>query len=132
MGVRYLLLLWPLLLCAQNGGSISGHVTNSITGAGIEGARFRVCPSADGKLHCGTTNYHGVTDIAGAFRIGGVPDGQYTAFELSAHGFMSVGSFPSFSVSGDSRLEIQMTPFASVRGRVFDPEGNPAAGVTVK
>jgi hypothetical protein len=132
VGARHLLLLWPVLLSAQNGGSISGHVTNSVTGAGIESATFRVCPSTDGKPHCGNTDYHGVTDGGGAFRIGGIPDGQYMVFNLFANGFLSTGSLPPVTVSGDSRLDFQMTPHASVRGRVFDPEGNPASGVAVK
>jgi hypothetical protein len=31
--------LAPLLLWAQTGGTLSGHVTNTATGAGIEGVR---------------------------------------------------------------------------------------------
>jgi Carboxypeptidase regulatory-like domain len=139
MGALYLLLLWPLLLCAQNSGSISGHVTNSITGAAIQGAKVRVCPSAGGIIRCGDTNYQAVTDAAGAFRMGGIPNGQYVVPQmgLAKDGLRpafaaTAGPLPSVTVSGDSRLDLQMTPFAKVGGRVFDPEGKPAAGIAVK
>jgi hypothetical protein len=138
MVALHLLLAWPILLCAQNKGSISGHVTNSITGAGIEGVRLRVCPTNGGTSQCGKTNYQAVTDTTGGFRIGGIPDGQYIVineakdFTPTPIPAARAGPFPSVTVSGESRVDLQMTPYASVRGRVFDPEGKPAGGIVVK
>src|SRR5579863_8842139 len=75
--------LFPLLICAQNGSSLSGRVTNSVTGAGIQGVRIRVCPAASSATpQCGTTNYVATTDLAGAFRIDGMPDGSYAIAEF--------------------------------------------------
>lgn len=42
------------------------------------------------------------------------------------------GSPIPVSANGATRWDIQLTPLASVRGRVLDPEGKPAAGVSVK
>src|SRR5580704_16108195 len=130
----------PLLLAqagAQSGASISGRVTNSVTGAGIAGATVYVCipnaPSAStdclGQPH---TTLKGVTDDVGAYRIAGVADGQYMTIPASKEGFFPNLSLAQLHVFGDTRLDIQMTPMASVRGRVLDPEGKPAAGITVK
>jgi len=126
--------LCPVLLCAQNVGSLSGRVTNSVTGAGIQGVNVHVCPSAEQRPQCDQT----VTDIAGAFHFAGLPNGEYQIINVGPkNGFTPIrtsttGTFPTVTVFGDSRLNFQMTPYASVRGRVFDPQGNPAAGVTVK
>jgi hypothetical protein len=118
------------------GGSISGRVSNSVTGAGIEGATVRACVVLVACLGP-NVNLEGVTDVAGAFRIEGVPDGQYMIDLAPLPGFMpafvaQLGPAPSVRVSGDTRLDLQMTPSASIRGRVLDPEGKPAAGVIVK
>ncbi|HEY1758188.1 MAG TPA: carboxypeptidase-like regulatory domain-containing protein [Bryobacteraceae bacterium] len=123
--------LGSLLLFAQATGSFSGRVINSVTGAGIEGVTFRVCAYSGGKIHCGDTHYQVVSDSSGAFHLSGLPDGQYVGLDVMAKGFWPAGRM-DFTVSGDSRIEIPMTPFANVRGRVFDPEGKPAAGVAVK
>jgi hypothetical protein len=126
-------LILPLM-----GGSISGRVTNSVTGAGIEGATVRACLTLDGCFR--GESPRATTDAAGVFRIDGMPDGQYTIDLGPMQGFRPGfgalgGPAPSaVHVSGDTRLnlDLQMTPFASVRGRVLDPEGKPAAGIIVK
>jgi hypothetical protein len=136
--------LTALAIHAQNAGpqytgSISGRVTNSVTGAGIEGANVRACLTLDGCFRADNSQ-QAVTDSAGTFRIDGIPDGQYIIDLAPMQGFMPAfvaqGSpAPStVHVSGDTRLnlDLQMTPFASVRGRVLDPEGKPAAGIIVK
>jgi hypothetical protein len=49
-------------------------VTNSVTGAGIEGVNVLICPPL---TTCEGTPNQAINDIAGAFRIGGIPDGKY-------------------------------------------------------
>jgi hypothetical protein len=126
-------------LYAQNGGgSIEGRVINSVTGAGIEGARVRACRTLEACF--GGESQQALTDVAGVFRIDGIPDGQYVLDVVPVAGFMPMpivqgGPAPTMvHVSGDTRLtlDLKMTPFASVSGRVLDPEGKPAAGVIVK
>lgn len=121
--------LAALVLSAQ-GGSLSGRVSNSVSGAGIPGVRFRICQYASGTIHCGDTNYNIVSDISGIFHIGALSDGEYIMLNLEARGFQLAVS-NSIHVSGDSQFELRLAPNANIRGRVFDPEGNPAAGVSV-
>jgi hypothetical protein len=120
------------------GGSISGRLTDSVTGAGIGGVEVRACivssPSLGVCVNDQGTIQHAVTDDLGAFRISGIPDGQYTIMPPFADGYFPTkfGPTPAVRVSGDTRFDLQMTPNASVRGRVLDPEGKPAAGIVVK
>jgi hypothetical protein len=120
------------------GGSISGRLTDSVTGAGIGGVEVRACivssPSAGVCQSDRDTGPHAVSDDVGAFRIAGIPDGQYTVMPPIADGYFptNFGPTPSIRVSGDTRFDLQLTPLASVHGRVLDPEGEPAAGIVVK
>jgi hypothetical protein len=120
------------------GGSISGRVTNSVTGAGIGGVEVSACilssPLAGVCQRDRDTIQHAVTDDLGAFRIAGIPDGQYTVMPPIADGYFPTkfGPTPSIRVAGDTRFDLQLTPLASVRGRVLDPEDAPAAGIAVK
>lgn len=110
------------LICAQSNGSISGIVTNSITGAAVEG----VTVNAGGR--------RALTDGTGAFRIPGLPDGRYL-MTFQKEGFtlsMSGVAMATVAASGDTRFDAKLAPQASLRGRVVDPEGKPAAGLTVK
>lgn len=138
-GLFLLFLAAPVLFAqstARNGSSISGRVINSITGAGIAGATVNLClpnaPSTStdclGQPH---TTVKGVTDDVGSYRIAGVVDGQYTTLPAFKPGFLTNMVLTQLHVFGDARLDIQMAPFASVRGRVLDPEGKPAPGITV-
>src|SRR5580700_8378164 len=57
------------------GGSISGHVTNSVTGAGIAGVTVVACPV--GACYGPESRKEALSDNVGVFRIDGIPDGQY-------------------------------------------------------
>ncbi len=121
-----------------SGGAISGHVTDSVTGAGIGDVEVRACVlSSPSAIVCQSdrdTIQHAVTDDLGAFRIADIPDGQYTVMPPIADGYFPTkfGPTPSIRVSGDTRFDLQLTPNASVRGRVLDPDGKPAPGIVVK
>ena len=124
------LFLCPLLK-AQNSGSIQGSVVDSVTGTGI--ARVTVYFGADQG-----SSYDTVTDASGRFQISAVKGGVY-----GSH-FERAGYVSQFSGTNNSvlkavqvgqepvRLRIEMVAFASVRGRVLDPEGKRVAQGTVK
>jgi 5-hydroxyisourate hydrolase-like protein (transthyretin family) len=132
--VTGLFLSAPLLFAQGSGGSISGHVTNSVTGAGIEGAKVQAACTPDNACFPGKPSQRGVTDSAGAFRLAGIPDGRY-ALLAQKDGLLQKRSSDSefmLSVSGDARFDVQLTPFAKLSGRVVDPEGKPVAGLRVQ
>lgn len=116
------------LLCVPVfSGSIAGRVTNSVTGAGIGGAQVSF------GARSGNQAGQVLTDDTGAYRIEGIPDGQYTVYAGSQNfARLSPAAPPPVSVSGDAHFDIQLMPLASLRGRVLDPEGNPVAGLTVQ
>ena len=108
------------------GGSIEGRVTNSVTQAGIAGVAVEV-------QRIGVSQ-QAVTDESGMFRIANLPDGDYR-FTYEKDGFdvpRTDRPRPLVRVEGDAHVDATLTPFASVHGRVTDPEGKPAAGVTVQ
>ncbi len=122
------------LLCAQSAGSISGLATNSITGAGIEGVMVRAACVSGGSTRCPDSGIATVTDAAGAFRLSGLPDGRYL-MTVQREGFSwSYTGLPVATVAaaGETRYDLKLTPRASLRGRVVDPEGKPMAGLTVQ
>jgi hypothetical protein len=115
-------LLLTSLLFAQDGVILEGTITNKVTHAPVAGATV----SAWSK-----DSYTTTTDDRGAYRITGMKPGQYS-FRVSKTGFLERELFGSFvdlplRVAGAStKLDAQLTPFATIRGRVLDPEGNPA------
>ncbi len=107
--------------------SLSGRVINSVTGAGVAGAE--VSAWINDRGHAPET----MTDDTGAFRFSGIPDGSYSVMAMKDGFFPAQSSFASpVRVSGDTRFDLKMTPNATMRGRVLDPQGKPAAGVSVK
>jgi hypothetical protein len=127
---------------AQNGGaqtgssSLSGRVVNSVTRAGIADAQVRVCRNGSappGMIVCAFDQLPtAVTDETGAFRLAGLTDGQYILLPVAKEGFFPAARTGSqMTVTGDTRLNIEMTPLAGIRGKVLDPEGKAAAGVVV-
>jgi hypothetical protein len=125
------------LLSAQNGSSsLSGRVVNSVTRAGIADAQVRVCRNGSappGMIVCALDQTPtAVTDETGAFRLTGLVDGPYILLPVPKEGFFPTTRAGSqITITGDTRLDLEMTPLAGVRGKVLDPEGKPAAGVVV-
>ncbi len=132
MGRTVKISLLSALFCfsppAQN--SIEGSVVDSFTGTGI----------ADVTVYFGSEkggHYDATTDTSGRFQITGMKEGEY-----GSH-FEEAGYLPQFSGTNDSGLEavqvgrdpvrirVELVAFATLRGRVLDPEGKPAAKPTV-
>jgi hypothetical protein len=122
------------LLCAQGTGSISGLITNSITGAGVEGVKVRAACAPGGAARCPDADASAVTDTVGAFRLSALPGGHYLMFAEKDGFSLAQASVPVATVSapGDARFDMKLIPLASLQGRVVDPEGKPVAGVTVQ
>jgi protocatechuate 3,4-dioxygenase beta subunit len=113
---------------AQNA-TFEGTVLNSTTRAGIAEARVTLWTQRG-------VRYNAITNASGAFRIAGVEPGEYneryekSGFEqLDRPGF---GQPPiRIGTAGSLHTDVQLAPFATLRGRVLDPEGKPAADVAV-
>ncbi len=115
-------------------GSIEGRVTNGVTGEPVAGANVRF-------LDRHSYVFRTVTDASGAYRINDLADGEYQG-EVASAGFSDYRQGASFQdmasggvrVSGDvpAHFDMQLQPWARLRGRVIDEDGNPAAGVLVE
>jgi hypothetical protein len=127
---RYLLLLVPLALSAQTGATVEGTVADTVTHQGIPGVSVTLWTQKG-------TRYAADTDSSGAFRIPAVEPGEYRS-RYEKPGFETL-EMPRFGeptlhvgIGGSHRLSAEIAKFATLRGRVFDPEGKPASGLTVE
>ena len=118
-------------LRAQTGGTVEGRVVNSATGAGIGGVAVTLWTQQG-------SSYQVTSDESGAWRVTDMKPGQYDSrFEKS--GFMEPPRAIPWPASAlrvgapgnPIRLDTALTPLATLRGRVVDPEGRPAADVEV-
>ena len=126
-----LLLAFALLAPAQNNGAVEGVVANSVTHVGIAGVRVEVA-ELSGTAHFGTT-----TDRDGTFRVFGLAPSRYKA-EFRHERFFDPQSNETAAVNftvtgtGDTvRVRAELMPFATVRGRILDQNGNPMRGIRV-
>jgi hypothetical protein len=109
---------------------VEGTVVNKITSAGISGATVLL-------LGPNRNRYEATTDLAGNFRIAGVKPGDYRP-NVTKEGFTSDSNdaLPGFSstthVGSDPvRMRLTLIPPATLRGRVFGVDGEPAAKINV-
>ena len=70
--------------------------------------------------------YTATTSDGGTFRIANVPAGQYTV-ALDSHELMTPGGLRPIQVAGPDpvRLDLELMPWARIRGRVLDDQGKP-------
>src|SRR5579872_198038 len=113
------------LLCAQGTGSVVGTVINANSGAGVAGMNV--------LLWQGSTQYQATTDDTGTFHIDDVAPGSYRA-RFEKEGFVPLQQDKPTVVTATepAHIRVEMTPYATLRGRVLDPEGKPAAHVEVE
>jgi hypothetical protein len=118
---------------AADGVSVTGRVTNRVTGAPILRAHVRLTHWAEK----GQT-YGALTDDKGKYTFAQLPAGKYS-FTADATGFEASGPIPGENVDslelrdGDRRgdVDIALIPWGAISGRVVDAEGHPLQGIQV-
>jgi hypothetical protein len=114
-------------LPAQNSGAVDGRVIDSATHLGIGGVKVEVT-AADGD---GETVRSATTDAGGAFHVGLLAPGKYTAcFQRDGYGDPQSDDDVElpFAIPGSgepARLGVELTPRSTLRGRLLDADGRP-------
>lgn len=109
---------------------IEGTVVDTVSGAPIAEASIQIS-------NAGAPSYGATSDAHGAFRMDGVPDGNYTALAFK-DGFLTVQDEntrrPFRVVAGldPVRLTLALTPRGHLAGRVFDSENRAVSGAQVR
>ena len=129
--------LWMFvpLLTAQTGAVIEGTAFNRITGVGVPGVTVKLAAVSDPSKILHTVK----GDSAGAFRVEGVPGGDYVASFDAPDGFFAPAFWeppckPFHAAEGGRavKLQVPMQPLATLRVRVIDREGRPVPNVYVE
>jgi len=113
------------------GGSVSGRVTDAVTGAGISGLRIFLLNIASQS----TNSFNTAIDATGAYTVSGVPGGEYSLY-LSAPGY--IGSFGSTVVRITAPtlltgVDGTLVKGGGISGRITDSSaGNGVGGVMVR
>lgn len=127
--VGAVVVLLPLAALAQDAGAVQGTVTNSATHLGVGGVEVTLWTQQ-------AVHYNATSDDTGAWQISGMKPGRYySRFEKTgfveplrdgpAEAPLAVGAGPAL------RLDKELVPLATVRGRVLNGEGKPVADVEV-
>lgn len=120
-----LILLAAAIVPAQDG-VISGIVRDASTRAPLAGANV----SIQGNGVKGT----GVTDVAGEFRVEGLPPGNYSV-RSSMDGYLAQSASAEVGQAGrralQRRVVIDLVPVSTIEGTVFDEDGKAMAGVSL-
>jgi hypothetical protein len=130
MRLAVLTVLVAPILFAQS--TIDGAVVNSVTRAGIEGVSVKFYTQKG-------VRYEATTASDGSFHIADVQPGEYR-HSIEKEGFEPPPrpEFPSpestTSINGKDAVHItlEMTAWTTLRGRVVDAEGQPAASVPIQ
>ncbi len=127
---RALPLLFALLsavpCAAQNTTTVDGQVTNQVTGAPV--ANAHVLLANDSR------KYGAFTDVTGNFVFENVtPDSyqltaEHAGFQVLANFDDAVKILPGVRPNG---VNLKLTPFGSIVGRVVDKDGEPMEGISV-
>ncbi len=121
-----LCLLVPARLPAQTTGSLSGLITNSITGEPLPGVQVLLSPlgSAQG------TSLNATSGPNGRIHFEDVKPGHYE-FDSTKPGFVRHRQQVEIA-AGSTKVDARLTPYARVSGRVTLGPDHPAAGVPVE
>ena len=121
--VTFTVLVVPVLLAAQDSGTVEGRVTDTVTGYGLPGVAVEI-------RNRQKDFYQSTTDLRGAFRITGVNSGTY-GWSLNKAGYQDsrkpTDGAITVRAAGTFVFNARMTPFSTLHGRVLDSEGKPAA-----
>jgi len=120
---------WLLLWCyppawAQSADSVArieGRVINAVTGEPLR------------KATASIGDYSATTDASGKFAIEKIPPGNYSlAVEHQNFAGARYGSRMTLSAGQSlTGIELKMTPFGVISGKVLDTDGDPVSGVQV-
>jgi len=127
--VGAVLVMLPLAVFSQDAGAVQGTVTNSATHLGLGGVEVTLWTQQ-------AVHYNATTDDTGAWRITGMKPGRYYS-RLEKSGFVEPlhegPPEPPLPVGGGPalRLDKELVPLATVRGRVLTPEGKPLQDIEV-
>jgi hypothetical protein len=110
--------------------TFEGTVWNSATHAGVPEASVTLWTQKG-------VRYNATTDASGTFHFNGVLPGDYSV-RFQKPGFEELDQ-PDFGqplhrigAAGTFHIDAELVPFAILRGRVLDPEGKPAAHVSIE
>lgn len=116
-------------------GSISGRVTDSVTGQPLDGATISLLQF---RFQSGTRQrLEADSQADGSFRIDGVPPGSY-ALRAKRDGYVPSrlnGRVGMIELSaGQSMVDanVQLVPDATITGKLLDDAGKPVAGATIE
>lgn len=129
--IAALLVCLAPLTVAQPLATVQGVVTNSVTHAGISDVAVTLWTQQ-------AVRYSATTDGSGGWQIIGVKPGRYYwryekgGFVEPPHeGPLGVAPLPVGAGGNPIQLNATLDPLATLRGRVLNPEGEPAAGIEV-
>ena len=115
---------------SADGGSIEGHVLNSITSAPVRKATviLTASPTANRQIRLVAN-----TDAAGKFEFSGLPSGTYRV-SASQAGFFDHPARRPITVGANEHVtdaEIRLPAQSTIVGRILDEDGDPVGGASV-
>jgi uncharacterized GH25 family protein len=116
---------------AQNAGVVEGSVVNSATHSGIAGVTVKLFTRQG-------VRYETTTDGTGRFNVRGMKEDEYDS-SFEREGFAPSDSTRAMIIKrllrvdgkNPARLDVELIPYAKIRGRVLDAEGKPAPDTKV-
>lgn len=122
------LFLGLIPLVAQQPGSVSGKVSNAVTGQAVKKAVVTL-RNLTGQSYVTASN------PSGKFLFDGVPPGSYIATAV-ADGYSTTMPSAGKPVAVAAQqvvedVEVRIPPLAAISGKVLDEDGQPMAGVSV-
>lgn len=120
------LFLCAIALSAQTGAVVDGTIINSATQGPVPEVEVTLGPP---PLQSGPS-YRVTTDTSGKFRISSVQPGEYRLI-CQREGFDEKVQPVHVNLGPAARVDAELDPLATVRGRVLDPEGKPVARAPV-
>jgi len=123
----------PVVDIPLKGAEVSGHITNA-DGKPVSGAMVSVRPKS-GSTSAGDGGHGGMADMTdpdGSYVVEGLEPGEY-AVTVAAAGYRNAeGSAVKIEGDSDTRIvDVRLEKGRTVRGHVFDANGNGIAGAMV-
>jgi hypothetical protein len=121
--MKFLLALLPAVLYAQ----LEGKVVSSVTRAGLPAVGINITSTTGRRI-----TYTGVTEDDGSFRIGAIDqDGEYVV-TFTHGGYRNFSSHVHITAAAPPpKMQVELAPLPSLRGRVIDGDGHPVAQARV-